>query len=387
MSWIDGLLGRLDPNTPGGMQIAGLLGGLGSLGSGLMQAGAPRAVGTPGPTMADAFGAFGQGQQKALMTGIQSRQLSQQMRQEAAWRDAASGMPSTPEGKQLYESVPERQRASILAMGPEQGMKTMAAILSQRPVAASPGQTIIGADGGTTRLGYSPEDFAFRQAGRSVQSVNVDQGPQVGTIPQGYELRKVNGAWQMAPIPGGPAERELADKAKKTEAEKQNTTRSGDVVVQDIDRVLSLGEKSVLPTAGLGASSLAKLPGTAAADAARLLDSVKANISFQTLTEMRKASPTGGALGAVSDREMSLLQAAMGSLEQSQSAGQFQDNLKRVRNLYLDIVHGPGQGPPRTSLSFQTQLPGGRTAEPPQAGAGGATMRWNPQTQRVEPVR
>ncbi len=385
MSWIDGILGRFDPTTPQGMQLQGLLGGLGAMGQGLAAAGAPRPLGQPGPGMADAFGAFGQGQQRAIVSNMQTRQLSQQMRQEAAWRDAASGSPTTPEGRALYDALPETRRAAIFAMGPEQGLQAWRAIITQRPVAAGPGQTLVGPDGTQQRVAYTPEDYAYRQAGRSVQSVSVDQGPQVGTIPQGFQLQKVNGAWQMAPIPGGPAEREIAEKEKKATAERANTARSGDVVVQDIDRALGLGRDAVLPTAGLGASTLAKIPGTAAADAARLLDSVKANISFQTLTEMRKASPTGGALGAVSDREMSLLQAAMGSLEQSQSPTQFRDNLARVRNLYLDIVHGPGQGPARLPLSFQQPAPGGRgTIEPPPAGV---THRWNPQTQRVEPVR
>lgn len=381
MSWFD----RFDPSTPQGMQLAGLLGGFNALGAGLLQAGAPRPVGQPGPTLADAFGAFGQGQQRGLQGAMQTQQLGQQMRQQAAWRDAASGRPTTPEGRALFESVPEGRRAAIFQMGPQMGMEALKGLVTQRPVAVSPGQTLVGLDGPGQRVPYTPEDFAYRQAGRSVQSVSVDQGPQVGTIPQGYQLQKVDGGWRMAPIPGGPAEREIAATDRKAQAERANTTRAGDIVVQDIDRALGLGRDAVLPTAGLGASTLAKVPGTAAADTSRLLDSVKANVSFQTLTEMRKASPTGGALGAVSDREMSLLQAALGSLEQSQSPGQFRDNLVRVRNLYLDIVHGPGQGPERLPLSFQQTAPGGRgTIEPPGAGA---TMRWNPQTQRVEPVR
>lgn len=382
-----GLLDSLtaDPTTAEGMRLQGLLGGLGAFGAALARAGQMRPLGAPGPGLGDAFGAFGQGQQAALMNSVKTRELSRMMTQEAAWRDAASGSPTTPAGRALYNSVPERHRAGIFAMGPEQGMKTWSQIMAQRPVAASPGQTIIGADGQIARNEYTPADFAYRRAGRSVQNVSVDQGPQVGTIPQGYQLQKVGGAWQMAPIPGGPAERDIADKDRKVQAEKANTARAGDVVVQDIDRALGLDKQAVLPTAGLGASTLAKIPGTAASDMARLLDSVKANVSFQTLTEMRKASPTGGALGAVSDREMTLLQAALGSLEQSQSPGQFRDNLTRVRNLYLDIVHGPGQGPARLPLSYQQPAPGGRgTIEPPAAGA---TLRWNPQTGRVEPVR
>lgn len=388
MAWYDDIA----PTAPGGAQLGGLFGGLTALGAGLMQAGQMRPLGAPGPTLADAFGAFGTGQQRGLMNQLQMREFTRSLAQEEAWRDAASGSPTTPQGQALFQSVPETRRQTIFAMGPHEGMATLRALITQRPVAASPGQVIMANDGTQQRVPYSPEDFAFRSAGRSVQNVTVDQGPQIGTIPQGWQVvRGPGGSWSMSPIPGGPAEQELADKQRKQETERTNTARSGDVVVQDIDRALGVLDTAKMPTAGFGASTLAQIPGTPAADMARLLDSVKANVSFQTLTEMRKASPTGGALGAVSDREMSLLQAALGSLEQSQSPGQFRDNLARVRNVYLDIVHGAGQGPARLPLSFQQPAPGGRgTIEPPQGGQpaqGGARMRWNPQTRRVEPVR
>lgn len=379
--------GLLDPTTPGGMQGAGLFSGLGALGAGLMQAGQMRPVGQPGPTIADAFNAFGQGRQSGLMNEIKQREVSRMMSQEEAWRDASSGSPQTPAGQALWSSVPETRRASIFALGPQMGSEALKGLITQRPVAASPGQTLVGPDGTQQRLSYTPEDFAFRQAGRSVQSVNVDQGPQVGTIPPGFELRKVNGAYQMAAIPGGPADIKAQDIKEKKTQEATQTATQGNLVLQDIDRALSLADQSVLPSAGLGAATMAKVPGTAASDVSKLLDSVRANISFQTLTDMRKASPTGGALGAVSDRELQLLQAAKGSLDQSQSPQQFRDNLARLKNLFLDTVHGPGQGPPRMPLSFQQPAPGGRgTIEPPQTGAGGATMRYNPTTRRLEPV-
>jgi hypothetical protein len=44
---------------------------------------------------------------------------------------------------------------------------------------------------------------------------------------------------------------------------------------------------------------------------------------------MRNNSPTGGALGSVTERELALLQATWGSLQQSQSKEQFEANLDR----------------------------------------------------------
>ena len=45
---------------------------------------------------------------------------------------------------------------------------------------------------------------------------------------------------------------------------------------------------------------------------------------------MRDASPTGGALGQVSERELGYLQSVLGSLEQSQTA----DELRAISDYY-----------------------------------------------------
>jgi hypothetical protein len=51
---------------------------------------------------------------------------------------------------------------------------------------------------------------------------------------------------------------------------------------------------------------------------AGLLTNLKAVIGFDTLAEMRANSPTGGALGQVSNIEINLLQAVQGTLDQGQ---------------------------------------------------------------------
>ncbi len=399
MAWYD----RLDPTTANGMQLSGLLGGLNAMGAGLMQAGQMRPIGTPGPTFADALGAFGQGQQRGLLGAKQQRDMKAMQAFGAALAPDADETTMDPATLAIRNAVPANMRPILAAMPSDMQTQTMGTLLTRKTnpkdnlqvvgrfiYDVSSGQPKVVAEAPDTMSAQRmAQDMAVRAAGRSVQNVNVTQGPQVGSIPPGEQLERMpDGSYRMSPIVGGPADRKIQELAKKAEVEKATTARTGDVVLQDIDRALGLDKSSVLPTAGLGATTLAGIPGTGAADTARLLDSVKANISFQALSDMRKASPTGGALGNVTVRELEMLQATLGSLEQSQSSPQFRDNLARVRNLYLDIVHGPGGGPARLPLSFQQPAPGGRgTIEPPQTGAGGATMRWNPQTQRVEPVR
>ena len=55
------------------------------------------------------------------------------------------------------------------------------------------------------------------------------------------------------------------------------------------------------------------------------------SIGFDRLQAMRDASPTGGALGQVSERELSQLNASIANLRQSQSLGQFKSNLAIVK--------------------------------------------------------
>lgn len=86
-------------------------------------------------------------------------------------------------------------------------------------------------------------------------------------------------------------------------------------------------------TAG-GGSLLAAVPGTPAADLRANLDTLQANLGFDELARMRAASPTGGALGAVSERELRLLTSTLRSLERDQSPAQLRANLQKLEQHY-----------------------------------------------------
>lgn len=64
-------------------------------------------------------------------------------------------------------------------------------------------------------------------------------------------------------------------------------------------------------------ASLANVPSTEAKRLSNLLDTIKANVGFSELQSMRAESPTGGALGQVSEMENKLLQSVLGSLDQA----------------------------------------------------------------------
>jgi hypothetical protein len=131
---------------------------------------------------------------------------------------------------------------------------------------------------------------------------------------------------------------------------------SGSIIVNDsINRALPLiGEGWA---AGF-ASYLKGIPGSDAQKLANNLKTIQANIGFDKLQAMRDASPTGGALGQVSERELGFLQSVFGSLDQSQTAEELQYNLELLRYVYNSIVHGEGNHP------YQMPVYGSASAAP-----------------------
>ena len=101
------------------------------------------------------------------------------------------------------------------------------------------------------------------------------------------------------------------------------------VMLQDIDTAISMAEQG---GTGIG-SYMSLVPGSGAHDLSATLDTIKANVGFDKLQAMREASPTGGALGQVSERENVLLQSTLGALAQTQSKEQFISNLQRLKGI------------------------------------------------------
>jgi hypothetical protein len=168
--------------------------------------------------------------------------------------------------------------------------------------------------------------------------VNVSvggQGPQVGTIPQGYQMvqDQETGAYRMEPIPGGPEDTSSADanRAENEAAGAVNVLGVVDKLKQDI-------EANPTMTTGLVGSIVRSIPGTGAYNAEATAQTIKANLAFDALAAMRKASPTGGALGAVSERELALLDSQIANLDMNQSTERVLDSLERIEQQYTRLL-------------------------------------------------
>ena len=202
-------------------------------------------------------------------------------------------------------------------------------------------------------------------------------------------LTKDEKSGQLVPMPIPMPRTSLAGEEITTDqaaaAKAAQEQRTGDVVVQDVDRGIAKAQDMPFWTTGFLGGLLSGVGGTAARDVAGLVQSVKANVSIDRLQAMRAANKTGGALGNVSDKDMAKMESALGTLDQSQSSPQFIDNLSRVKNVYLDIVWGAGNGPPRDPLGFQ-QPSSAAPARQPSTGPS-ATPAPSIKKQAIDPLK
>lgn len=179
----------------------------------------------------------------------------------------------------------------------------------------------------------TPEYREFFRTGGGSGGVNINI--PAPTPPSGYmnEYDERGNFIGVKPTPGGPVE------TSRMQAE-QSQQRYSDVVLEDIGRYKALvsGESAFEPVTGFTGTQVARVPGTKAFDASQLADTISAGIAFDRLQSMREASPTGGALGAVTEREMDLLKSSLGSISQSQGQDQLLQNLNRLERIYSDIM-------------------------------------------------
>ena len=126
---------------------------------------------------------------------------------------------------------------------------------------------------------------------------------------------------------------------------------SSDVVFDSVTRALDFVEtdlnddswwnNNLAGSTGV-ASLLSFAPTHPAHKLAKLVTTIEGNIGFDKLQSMREASPTGGALGQVSNMELGQLNATLGSLKASLGPEEMKYNLQLALHQYMNIIHGAG---------------------------------------------
>lgn len=100
-------------------------------------------------------------------------------------------------------------------------------------------------------------------------------------------------------------------------------------VLQSVSGLMNQVNSSTVGFSGIASS---RIPGTPAYNFKSQLETLKSNIAFGALQQMRSASKTGGALGQISDAEERLLSSTLGALDQGQSPEQFKAQLQKIQD-------------------------------------------------------
>jgi len=189
-----------------------------------------------------------------------------------------------------------------------------------------------------------PKKFkAMMGAQRGGTTVNVD----TGTIPADMRaVRDENGKIiQYEVIPGSKTD--LARKAAEVATTGREKTKStaAETVVSSIKGLRKALEDETWssPVTGvtgevLGAAGPLKA-GSLRANAEGYVQTIRSNVGFDRLQRMRDESPTGGALGNVSDLEVKTLQATIGDLNLNQSPDKIEEVLANIEKQYNVIMN------------------------------------------------
>jgi hypothetical protein len=220
--------------------------------------------------------------------------------------------------------------------------------------------------------------------------VTVNLPPQIGSIPPDYRMTyDGNKPVAMEVIPGSKTARELEAAAGKGQMAAESTLTTAGVVTQDISRLTNAIKKQKLtdPVTGTLGAVVGEQGGVLAAGSARrsaegLVRTIQANIGFDRLNQMRLESPTGGALGNITEQELKFLQSVLGSIDLNQKDADIIRNLERLykkdpktgveSGLYVNIMKKAAAYPNASKFGFGGGAPaGGGTPTPAASPAGG----------------
>ncbi len=186
----------------------------------------------------------------------------------------------------------------------------------------------------------TPEFERFMLTGKIDNSFEAEYRKTLTKPPAGQDYEFVyddTGKFQnvrLVNIEGGKQEQDASKEDQARIATFTNQSRSGRIVLENIDRAIEIAMGTSMAT-GLRGQLLQNIGGTEARNLAKTIETVSATIGFDRLQRMRDESPTGGALGQVAVQELEALRATMGSLDITQDREIVVRNLQRVKGEYI----------------------------------------------------
>lgn len=247
--------------------------------------------------------------------------------------------------------------------------------------------------GEAARLGL-PGDAAYQREigtgkitaiGSGGVKINLPNSIQVGEIPKDYKLvyDAQGRPSHMEVIPGSKTARELEKEAEAGASRAEGTVTTSKVVLDEIGRLRGMikNEKLVQPITGITGEVASKIPGSMRRSAQGLVDTIRANIGFDRLAQMRAESPTGGALGNITEQELAYLQSVLGTINLDQNPKTLLENLDRLEKLYQGILKKAAAYPNAAKYGFVSPTTAGGSSD-----STATTSSSNSRSGRVESV-
>lgn len=214
---------------------------------------------------------------------------------------------------------------------------------------------------------------AMKKAGASTNNISVggDGAPGLGKLSTDYGyvldengnpvIDQNTGLPKAAPIPGSPAAVEAEKAAKAIGTKGGNAATASDVVTTAANRAIEAANNRAFGTWGQGIVG-SMIPQSDAAEVQRQVDVLRSNATIGSLQAMREASPTGGALGGVTESENKMLADKAGALDPS--SPNFERDLADYTRTLLRTVHGQEAGDRIFAETWKGKMPEDATSAP-----------------------
>jgi len=257
--------------------------------------------------------------------------------------------------------------AAMVEQNPAIASNVMSALLSKR---LSPAETTGSMQNYEFLISQGlPKDQAIERAfGKGGSTFNLGPKTQISGDYVIVEDPTAEAGVRFIPIKGSKADKEAAAAVERQVVTQQQAAQKEAVISKSVDFLvekIDAGGLFNLPEAGIVGNVLGTLGiNQDAVDFKNELASIQANVAFDRLQQMREASKTGGALGAVSERELDLLMAAYGNIKQSTSPKKLKENLLYIEKIMTKIENDP------VASSFYYNTSGGTAPLQTQATSG-----------------
>lgn len=264
--------------------------------------------------------------QQAAMIARAKQAEAQFLRAQQAAASAAPTMALDALQKQFPH---DKYDANMVPVAGQPGMVQVKSVNPRSPVSDKPqmvptpdGVNVYGPKGDlirTDKVGMSPAD---------VERIKLD-------------TERVALAKKDSDRQGEKVTKEDEAKKKASEARLRNETERLATIRDTLKDAISMTGPT---TTGIIGSVNRRIPGSKGTDLEKKLDTIKANIGFKELRQMREESPTGGALGQIAVKELDYLQSVEGSLDQVQSEAQLRATLQTVDASLARLQQALGSG-------------------------------------------